>query len=166
MCHILIVTGNGIESCIYPITLNVEYVSKGSVSNREEKKMAEYPHPQHEGVRSIPIDLILTIITCGLYGLYWQYKQMETLNIWLRRKDFDFLLWLLLSIITCGIFAMYYEYKMAKGINEIQRENNLNVSEDLALICLLLSIFQLFIVSLAIQQLEINKFYGESGDHI
>ena len=128
--------------------------------------MPEHPHPQHKGVRSIPVDLILTIITCGLYGLYWQYKQMETLNNWLRRKDFDFLLWLLLSIITCGIFAMYYEYKMAKGINEIQKENNLNVSGDLPLICLLLAIFGLAIVSLAIQQLEINKFYGESGDRI
>ncbi len=128
--------------------------------------MTDYPNSRHEGVRSIPIDLILTIITCGIYGLYWQYKQMETLNIWLKRKDFDFLLWLLLSIITCGIFAMYYEYKMAKGINEIQQENNLSVSSDLPLICLLLAIFGLAIVSLAIQQLEINKFYGESGDQI
>jgi hypothetical protein len=89
---------------------------------------------------------------------------METLNAWLGRKDFDFLLWLLLSIITCGIFAMYYEYKMAKGINEIQQENKFKVADDLALICLLLAIFQLFIVSLAIQQLEINKFYGATSD--
>jgi hypothetical protein len=126
--------------------------------------MIDYPHPKDKGVRNIALDLILTIITCGIYGLYWQYRQMETLNAWLRRKDFDFLLWLLLSIITCGIFAMYYEYKMAKGINEIQRENNLKESSDLPLICLLLAIFQLVFVSLAIQQLEINKFYGATGD--
>lgn len=126
--------------------------------------MADHPYPRHEGVRSIPTDLILTIITCGIYGLYWQYKQMGTLNGWLGRRDFDFLLWLLLSIITCGIFAMYYEYKMAKGINEIQERNNLRVANDLPLICLLLAIFQLVFVSLAIQQAEINKFYGETSD--
>jgi hypothetical protein len=126
--------------------------------------MTDYAYPRHEGIRSIPTDIILTIITCGLYGLYWQYKQMETLNAWLRREDFNFVLWLLLSIVTCGIYAIYYEYKMAKGINEIQEKNNLRVAKDLPLICLLLSIFGLQIVSLAIQQLEINKFYGASSD--
>ena len=126
--------------------------------------MTDHPYPQHEGIRSIPVDLILTIITCGIYGLFWQYKQMEALNGWLRRRDFSFGLWLLLSIITCGIFAMYYEYKMAKGINEIQEQNNLRVAGDLPLICLLLTIFGLAFVSLAIQQLEINKFYGATGD--
>jgi len=128
--------------------------------------MTDYPYPRHEGVRSIPIDLILTIITCGLYGLYWQYKQMESLNRWLKRNDFDFVLWLVLSLVTCGIFAIYYEYKMAKGINEIQEENNLSVAGDLPIICLILTIFGLAFVSLAIQQLEINKFYGATGDQI
>lgn len=126
--------------------------------------MTDYPHPAYEGVRSIVVDLLLTVITCGLYGLYWQYKQMETLNAWLRRKDFSFGLWLLLSIITCGIFAIYYEYKMAKGINEIQELNNMRIASDLPIICLILSIFGLAFVSLAIQQLEINKFYGATSD--
>ncbi len=126
--------------------------------------MTDYPHPAYEGVRSIVTDLLLTVITCGLYGLYWQYKQMETLNAWLRRKDFSFGLWLLLSIITCGIFAIYYEYKMAKGINEIQELNSMRVASDLPIICLVLSIFGLAFVSLAIQQLEINKFYGATSD--
>ncbi len=126
--------------------------------------MNDYPYPAYEGVRSIVTDLLLTVITCGLYGLYWQYRQMETLNGWLRRKDFSFGLWLLLSIITCGIFAIYYEYKMAKGINEIQEQNKMRVASDLPLICLVLTIFGLAFVSLAIQQLEINKFYGASGD--
>jgi hypothetical protein len=123
-----------------------------------------YPYPSSEGVRSIAVDIILTLVTCGLYGLYWQYKQMETLNAWLGREDFSFGLWLLLSLVTCGIFAVYYEYKMAKGINEIQEDNNLRVNRDLALICILLAIFGLGIVSLAIQQSEINKFYDATAD--
>jgi len=126
--------------------------------------MSDYPYPASLGVRSIVTDLILTIITCGIYGLYWQYKQMETLNNWLRREDYNFWIWLILSIITCGIFALYYEYKMAKGIIEIQEQNSLRVSRELPLICVLLAIFSLGIVSLAIQQSEINKFYGETRD--
>ena len=53
---------------------------------------------------------------------------------------------------------------MSKGIYEIQKENNLRVASDLPLICLILAIFQLVFVSLAIQQLEINKFYGATSD--
>ena len=126
--------------------------------------MSDYPYPASLGVRSIVTDLILTIITCGIYGLYWQYKQMETLNNWLRREDYNFLIWLILSFVTCGIFALYYEYKMAKGIIEIQEQNSLRISQELPLICVLLAIFSLGIVSLAIQQSEINKFYGETRD--
>jgi hypothetical protein len=126
--------------------------------------MSDYPYPASQGVRSIVTDIILTIITCGIYGLYWQYKQMETLNNWLRREDFNFWIWLILSIITCGIFALYYEYKMARGIIEIQEQNSLRISSELPLICVLLAVFSLGIVSLAIQQSEINKFYGETRD--
>ncbi len=123
-----------------------------------------YPYPPSLGVRSIVVDIILTLVTCGIWGLYWQYKQMEALNAWLRRNDYSFALWFLLSLVTCGIFAIYYEYKMAQGINEIQETNNLRVSSDLPLICILLSVFGFGIVSLAIQQSEINKFYNETAD--
>jgi len=108
--------------------------------------------------------VILSLITCGIYELFWQYKQMNTLNAWLGRHEFDFLRWLLLSIITCGIWAVYYEYKMSKGINEVQERNGLSVHNDLAVICLVLTLFGLGLVSMAIQQADINNFYGDNPD--
>ena len=41
-----------------------------------------YPErvPREEAVRSIVLSLILTILTCGLYDLYWNAKQMKTMN--------------------------------------------------------------------------------------
>ncbi len=126
--------------------------------------MRDYPHPKGDAVRSIVLGIIFSILTCGIYTLYWQYKQMETLNSWLHRKDYSFWLWFFLSILTCGIFAIYYEYKMANGINEIQENNGWRVADSLAVICILVSIFGFGIASLAIQQAEINKFYGENSD--
>ncbi|MCP3914141.1 MAG: DUF4234 domain-containing protein [bacterium] len=123
-----------------------------------------HPYPRHDAIVSIGVGIILTVITCGIYGLFWNYKQMEVLNAWLGRREYDFVTWLVLSIITCGIFAVYYEYKMAKGINEVQEKNGFHVNNDLALICLLLSVFGLGIVSIAIQQADINNFYGENPD--
>ena len=83
------------------------------------------PYPRDEAVVSVGVGVILTILTCGIYGLYWQAKQMWALNAWLGREDFNFLTWLLLGIVTCGIFMVYYEYKMAKAINEVQEARRL-----------------------------------------
>jgi hypothetical protein len=126
--------------------------------------MNSHPFPRAEGVRSIVLDLVLTIFTCGIFGLYWQYKQIEALNAWLGREEYSFLLWLVLSIVTCSIFAIYYEYKMARGINEIQERLGERVQSDLPLICVLVSLFGFWIASMAIQQHEINKLYGDSSD--
>ena len=116
------------------------------------------PLPESEGVISVGTSVILTIITCGIYGLVWQYKQMKVLNSWLNRKEYSFGKWLLLSIITCGIYGVYNEYKMARGIIEVQQQNKLLVN-DVAAICLIMTLIGLGIVSMAIQQSEINKFY-------
>lgn len=122
------------------------------------------PWPRSEAVVNIAAGVILTLITCGLYGLFWQYKQMETLNAWLGRPRFDFWTWLLLSLITCGLYAIYYEYKMAQGINDVQHARGMRVQNDLGVLCVLLSAFGLWIVSLAVQQSAIDGFYDHHED--
>ena len=116
-------------------------------------------------VVNIAVGILLTLITCGIYGLFWQYKQITALNYFLGRHEYDFWMWFLLSIITCGIFAIYYEYKMAGSINDVKLANSRGVDPNLPLICLFLSIFGLGIVSLAIQQNEINLLCNVSADY-
>ena len=124
----------------------------------------EHPYPAQDGVQGIGMAILLTLVTCGIYGLFWQYKQIKTLNAWLRKEEFSFPTWFFLTILTCGLFSVYYEYKMAGGINEIQANNELKVKSDLAVISLLLAVIGLGIVSMAIQQAEINGFYGDNPD--
>lgn len=124
----------------------------------------QYPYPEVDGKRSILAGILLSIITCGIYSLYWQFKQMETLNVWLGRSDYSFWLWFLFSILTCGIFGIYYEYKMACGINEVQNNNGILHDHNLPIICVVLAIFGVGIASLAIQQYQINKLYGYTSD--
>lgn len=122
------------------------------------------PYPAEEGIIGVGTGMLLTLITCGLYGIYWQYKQMEILNAWLGRDEYDFWLWLLLGIVTCGLFFLYYEYKMAQGINEVQHKNGWLVNQNLGILCVLLSWGPLNIISIAIQQADINNFYGDNPD--
>lgn len=124
----------------------------------------QYPYPEDEGRRNIVTGILLAIITCGIYSLYWQYKQMDTLNSWLGRQEYSFGLWLVLSFLTCGIFSLYYEYKMATGINEIQTNKGMYVDANLPILCVLLALFGVGIASIAIQQSHINKLYGDHTD--
>jgi len=106
---------------------------------------------------SIPLYLVLTILTCGLFNIYWNYRQMEACNGLLGRTEFDFWLWFLLSIVTCGIYHIFYQYKMGQAIVEIQRNSNKNVFENLPVISVIVTILGLTIVVDCIHQSEINK---------
>ncbi len=106
---------------------------------------------------SIPKYLILTILTLGLFNLYWNYRQMKACNDLLDENEFSFFLWILLSILTIGLYHIYYQFKMGRAIVEIQRNLNEQEFDILPLISLVVTIFGLSIVVDCIHQYEINK---------
>lgn len=112
-----------------------------------------------EHVRNIGLDIILTIITCGLFNIYLQYRQMIAVNIMINEIKYKFIPWLLLSIITCGIYHIYHEWRKSTDIALALKKTE---SQE-PIINVLLSIFGLSIVADAIQQAEINKFYGSNA---
>jgi len=106
---------------------------------------------------SVAAYLIFTIITCGIFNLYWNYRQMDACNELLGRDEFSFGMWILFSILTCGIYHFFYQYKMGLAINEIQRDRGLLVSEGLPALSVLAAIFGVGVVADCIHQIEINK---------
>lgn len=70
--------------------------------------------------------LLLTIVTCGVYGLYWMYKVMESLSIIKKDYNNEFWKWLVLSFITCSIYNIYWTYKNAKFLYEVQLKQKTN----------------------------------------
>lgn len=112
-----------------------------------------YPHHNI----SIPLYLILTILTCGIFNLYWNYRQMETCNEMLGRQEFSWWTWVLLCLITCGIWHVFYQYKMGSSITEIQKTHQIPVFDNLPLVSVLLTAFGGCIVVDIIHQYELNK---------
>lgn len=106
---------------------------------------------------SIPLYLVLTILTCGLFNLYWNYRQIWACNDLLGRKEFNFWLWVLLSLITCGIYHVFYQYKMGAAIVDIQRMHHRDLFDKLPLISVFATILGFSIVVDCIHQHEINK---------
>lgn len=105
----------------------------------------------------VAVGLILSVVTCGLYNIYWNYRQFEALNRLLGREEFKFVQWLLLSIVTCGLFHIYYEYKMGAELYGWLKANGHEANPNLPVIGLCLSIFGLTIIADAVYQHELNK---------
>lgn len=111
--------------------------------------------PEHR--INIPLYLILTLLTLGLFNLYWNYRQMRICNDLLQRREFRFWVWMLLTILTCGIYHIFYQYKMGTAIVEIGREMNIDVIDKLPLLSVIITILGFSIVVDCIHQHELNK---------
>jgi len=113
------------------------------------------------GYKSVAEGIILTLITCGIYNLFWNWHQMETCNDLVGRREFDPGKVFLLSLVTCGLYFIYYQYSMGGVIVEIQRKRAVPPFENLPAISLLLSLFGLSIIVDSIHQHELNKFFPQ-----
>ncbi|MBW1763587.1 MAG: DUF4234 domain-containing protein [Deltaproteobacteria bacterium] len=123
-----------------------------SIQDRQTRDIFFSPH-----IINIPLYLLLTIVTLGIFNLYWNYRQMKACNDMLKRDAFIFWLWFLLCLLTFGLWHIYYQYKMGSAIVEIQEIKNIRTFDNLPLLSTLLTIFGLTIITDCIHQNEINK---------
>jgi hypothetical protein len=120
--------------------------------------------PGHE--RDIAWSLILSLLTCGIYGFVWLYKIGKDIRNQSGGRDPHAGLDLLLVLLTGGIWGLYLAYKYPKLIDEIQRKAGLRQG-NLSIPCLLLAIvgfwtvYGLGLISLALMQNELNKIWRQ-----
>jgi hypothetical protein len=107
--------------------------------------------------RNIALDLILTLLLCGLWNLIVQQKQIETLNSLLKTERYSFWKIYILSLLTCGIYFIYFEYKKAEEISALTGKD----SDSDPILAVVLSIFGLSIVFDAIAQGKLNAILDE-----
>lgn len=108
-------------------------------------------------IRNVFLDIIFTLITCGLFNIYIQYCQILSINDMLQEERYSFLKWFLFSIVSCGLYHIYHEYVKGEDIDRC-----IGLGGNTGVVCLLLTIFGLSIIADAIQQKHINEFYGEN----
>ena len=107
--------------------------------------------------RSIPMIIILSIVTCGIYYLIWLYQTESELNNTLGDTKDSPGLELLLVIVTCGLYSIYWFYKYCKKTAELSERMQVLPADDNSLPCLLLCIFGFGVISMAILQYQINR---------
>lgn len=107
--------------------------------------------------RNIAVCIILSIVTCGIYGLYWLYCIVEETNKMTGNEDATSGgTVILLSIVTCNIYLIYWMYVVGNRIDDLcVREGN--STGNRGILYLVLDLFGLGIVNYALLQNEINQ---------
>ena len=125
---------------------------------RQYAPYSTMPVPQYNtyGIRnrSIVLAVIFTIITFGIYGIYWMIRINDEVNQLANEPQATSGgLVFLFSLITFGIYSYYWLYKMGERCDRIRGEWNGSKS----ILYLILGLVGLSIVSYALIQDVINK---------
>lgn len=107
--------------------------------------------------REIVVALILSIITCGIYAIYWFVCLTNEANKVSGETSPTGGMAFLLNLITCGIYGFYWNYKMGQKLATAGKMHNKDIADN-AILYLVLSIFGLSIVNYCIMQSDLNKF--------
>ena len=107
--------------------------------------------------REVAMAVILSIITCGLYGIYWFIVMTDESNSVSDEKTASGGLSFLYTIITCGIYRFYWNYKMGQKLYLSGKKYDLAISDN-SVLYLILSIFGFDIVNYCLIQSDLNRF--------
>ena len=99
---------------------------------------------------------ILSIVTCGIYGLYWFVVLTNDANNASNDHTTDGGLALVLTIITCGIYGIYWAYKMGEKLDRANANRGLPQKNN-GIMYLILQVLGVGIIAYALMQDELNK---------
>lgn len=104
--------------------------------------------------RNIVLCIILSLVTCGIYGIYWFICISNDMCELVSDDGYEVSggMAFLLTLVTCGIYGFYWAYKMGCKMDRIKGDGTFSI------LFLLLQIFGLGIVNYCIMQSEINNF--------
>ena len=103
--------------------------------------------------REVATAIVLSIITCGIYSIYWFVKLTDEVNIVTGQiNNTSGGMAFLLTLITCGIYAYYWAYKMGSQLDTYE-----NKPASRGILYIILQFIGLGIVTYALIQDSINK---------
>ena len=107
--------------------------------------------------RNIAVCIVLTLVTCGIYGIYWIVcltNDVNTVSGDVNGTSGGMVV--LLTIVTCGIYGINWAYKQGEKL-DFTKNNRGIPSSNSGVLYLILQIFGFGIIAYALMQNELNK---------
>ncbi len=103
--------------------------------------------------RNIPVAIILSFLTFGIYSIFWFVSMADEIAE-ISPEEYNTGGWkaLIYTILTCGIYQLIWNYQAGKLLAKVSASK-----ADNSVIYLALNCFGLGIVSMALIQDELNK---------
>ena len=110
---------------------------------------------------------ILSIVTCGIYFIYWIYVTTNDVNNYMEQEYINPTLAVVLSIITCGLFTIYWFYKYGTIVfNDMSKKAELDsYGESAAVLAILIFIPFGYIYSIIALQSKLNIIFTKYSDN-
>ena len=106
---------------------------------------------------NVILAFILSIVTCGIYGIYWFAKMTDESNSISDLQTASGVLAILYTLISCGIYSFYWNYQMGKKLFIAGQKYGVYI-EDRSILYLILGIFGFsWLVWIFVQE-DLNKF--------
>lgn len=106
--------------------------------------------------RNIVVALLLTFVTCGIYGIFWFISMTDESNSLSDEKYTSGGTAFLYSLITCGIYTFYWNYKMGQKMANIGKKYNKQIADN-SVLYLVLSLFGLGLINYCLIQSDLNS---------
>lgn len=115
--------------------------------------------------REIVTCVLLTIVTCGIYGIIWFINLTDDIAKLAEDSELSGGKAFLFTLLTCGIYGIYWAYKIGKDIYEVQNKRNLPATDN-SVLYLVLELFGLGIVTYCLAQSEVNKLVDTPNNKV
>ncbi len=109
--------------------------------------------------RNIGVAILLSIVTCGIYGIIWYINLVNEVNTICNddKSSQSGGVVFLLTLVTCGIYGIIWFYQAGKRMFNAGQKYGMQISDNSTLY-LILAIFGLSIVDYCLVQADLNKF--------
>lgn len=101
--------------------------------------------------RNVFLCILFTIITCGIYGIYWYVCLTNDTNSLSQYKTAGGVAAWFFTLLTCGIYGFYWFYMLGKKVGDFDKGSSEGV------MYLLLGIFGLGFISWILAQCALNR---------
>lgn len=113
--------------------------------------------PVYVTKREILTAILLSLVTCGIYGIFWFITMTDDANQVSGEATPSGAMAFLYSLITCGIYSFFWSYKMGQKMYAAGKKHGKEIADN-SVLYLVLSLFGLSIVNYCLIQNDLNKF--------
>ena len=131
---------------------NYEY----NTNSQAKGEQASRVHISTPGIapRNIAVAIVLSLVTCGIYGIYWMIKMNDEINTLAGESNATSgVMVFVLTLVTCGIYSFFWIFKMGERCDRIKGTEGGNSN----ILYLVISLLGFGIVVYCLMQDTINK---------